>query len=128
MVNKIIILCLVLCNSLLFGQVTINEGSEITRVMKAYKEASIANEYIDGWRIVIINTNDRREMESARAKFAAMYSYIKMHWEHALPYYKIKVGAYKTKLELESFLRTLKPDFPRAIPIRSRISKSAFNY
>ncbi len=108
----------------LHAQVQINESAEISRVMEAYTNKSQARDYIDGWRIQIINTDDRRQMESARSLFGARYPYLKMTWEHVQPYYKVKVGAYKTKLELESFLRELKTDFPRAIPVRDRIYKS----
>ena len=108
------------------AQVQINESSDISRVMDAYKMKSQERDFIDGWRIQIINTDDRRQMESARSLFGARYPYLKMTWEHVQPYYKVKVGAYKTKLELESFLRELKTDFPRAIPVRDRIYKSEF--
>ena len=39
-------------------------------------------------------------------------------------YYKVKVGAYKDKMDLEAFLRELKSDFPRAIPVRDKINKN----
>lgn len=106
------------------AQVFINEQVEITRAMEKYKQLSMNREYVDGWRIQIINTDDRRQMEAARSKFAIQYPYIKMTWEHVQPYYQVRVGAYHHKMDLESFLRELKDDFPRAIPVRDQINKS----
>lgn len=123
----LLIICLFFTSiSVNLAQVQINESIEIKNVMDAYTTKSKKRDYIDGWRIQIINTDDRRQMESARSLFGARYPYLKMTWEHVQPYYKVKVGAYKTKLELEAFLRELKSDFPRAIPVRDQIYKSEF--
>ncbi len=108
------------------AQVTINEEIEITQAMDVFKTLSSNEDQIEGWRIQIINTDDRRQMEAARAKFAAQYPLLKMTWEHVQPYYQVKVGAYKEKLDLEAFLRELKPDFPRAIAVRDKIDKTEF--
>lgn len=106
------------------AQVTVTEEVDITRAMDYYKSLSTSTNYINGWRIQLINTDNRRQMEAAKLKFASKYPYLKMTWEHVQPYYKVKVGAYKDKMELEAFLRELKEDFPRAIPVRDKIYKS----
>lgn len=108
------------------AQVTINEEIAITRAMDIFKTLSSNEDQIDGWRIQIINTDDRRQMEADRAKFAQQHPQLKMTWEHVQPYYQVKVGAYKDKIDLEAFLRVLKADFPRAIAVRDKIDKSEF--
>ena len=123
--RNLLLLALLNCTFfVLQAQVTINEEVEISRAMEAYRSIAQSQEYIDGWRIQIINTDDRRQMEAARSKFASTYPYLKMTWEHVKPYYQVKVGAYKDKMDLESFLRELKNDFPRSIPVRDKINKS----
>lgn len=119
-----IILTFMLISNMVSGQVVINEDSQITLAMESYKEKALSESSIDGWRIQIINTDDRRKMESTRSKFASNYPNLKMTWKHVQPYYQVRVGAYKTKLDLEQFLRELKPYFPSAIPIRDKINKS----
>ena len=129
--KSIILLLTIICSFFAVNgssQVVINEDEDISRVMAAYKAIAMQNQYVDGWRIQIINTDDRRQMESARSKFAGRYNHIDMTWEHVRPYYQVKVGAYRTKLELEAFLRELKEDFPRAIPVRDKIHKSELSY
>ena len=106
------------------AQVVINEEIEIAKALEYYKTLANSTDHINGWRIQLINTDNRRQMEAAKTKFSSQYPYLKLTWEHVQPYYKVKVGAYKDKMELEAFLRELKSEFPRAIPIRDKIYKS----
>ncbi len=123
--NLIFALLFLLCfNFSAQAQVVINEDIEIAKALEYYKTLANSVDHVNGWRIQLINTDNRRQMEAARSKFSAEYPYLKMTWEHVQPYYKVKVGAYKDKMELEAFLRELKDDFPRAIPVRDKIYKS----
>ena len=40
------------------------------------------------------------------------------------PYYSLKVGAFETRYDLESYLQRFKEDFREAIPFRDRIEKT----
>ncbi|WP_235298631.1 SPOR domain-containing protein [Portibacter marinus] len=105
----------------MFAQVTINEEPKISRLMNSYISQSRSTEYVQGWRIQLITTNDRRKMEAARAKCANLYPGLEPEWKHVSPYYQVQIGAYRTKLELQSFLLALKEDFPNAIPVMDKI-------
>jgi hypothetical protein len=120
----LVLLCLLSFCFTSNAQVVINEEIEIAKALEYYKTLANSTDHINGWRIQLINTDNRRQMEAAKAKFSSQYPYLKLTWEHVQPYYKVKVGAYKDKMELEAFLRELKSDFPRAIPIRDKIYKS----
>lgn len=110
----------------IFGQVIMTEDQAVTKAMSIYQEVSNQKEFVEGWRIQIINTDDRREMEAAKSKFFQLYPGKKTEWKHVQPYYQVIVGYYHSKLELEPFLRELKEEFPRAIAVRSKIDKLAF--
>ena len=107
----------------LIGQVSITEEPNITRLMNSFVNQSRSTESVQGWRIQLITTNDRRKMEAARAKCANLYPGLKAEWKHVSPYYQVRIGAYRTKLELQSFLIELKNDFPNAIPVMDKIRK-----
>ena len=92
--------------------------------MNEFEERSKAEKEVDGWRIQIITTDDRRKMEAAKSNFETLYPDIFLKWEHIVPYYKIKIGAYKTKLELQAYLQELRVEFPSAFPIPDRIKKT----
>ena len=108
----------------LFSQgVTIVEHGGIRSLMQQYIQQNQEDVYVQGWRIQIITTNDRRKMEDARAKFRYLYPDMNLSWEHKSPYYLVKVGAYQEKMDLQGFLLDIKRDFPGAIPIMDRMKK-----
>ena len=105
------------------AQVTIKEEDKISQAMEQYISDNREMDIVRAWRIQIITTDDRREMERARSDFRILYPGIKNSWEHTAPYYKVKVGAYENKEDLEAFLLKLKKDFPSAIPVRDDVKK-----
>ncbi len=108
-----------------YGQnVTVVEDPSIISMMQKFVSANQGEETIRGWRIQIITTDDRRQMEKARSKFLGMYPDIKLSWEHVSPYYKVQIGAYETRMSLQPFLLELKNDFRSAIPVMDNVKKS----
>lgn len=105
------------------GKVTIVESPGVKSMFESFVTKNRAETTIKGWRIQIVSTDDRREMESTRSKFASLYPGIPSAWKHVSPYYHIRVGAYKSKTELMRFLTEIKKDFPAAIAIMDDIQK-----
>lgn len=121
-------ICMI-CFSFLFldfcqGQVRIQEESGVATMMNDYLSMNRQSSTIKAWRIQIITTPDRRKMEQARGKFAGVYPHLESYWTHENPYYKVKVGAFETKEDLQNFLLELKKDFPSAIPVQDNIEKT----
>lgn len=105
-------------------QILILEDPEISHLMQEYTEWNQQEQRIDGWRIQIINTDDRRKMEQALSTFKYHFpeiSYVK--WRQLNPYYKVIIGAFETKLEVLAFLQKVKEYFPSAIPIIEKIDE-----
>lgn len=103
--------------------IVLNEPNEISLLMRNYTSINKSEKSIKGWRIQIVTTDDRRTMDSARNKFTSLYPGVSISWKHVSPYYKVKVGAYETKMQLMGFLQKLKDDFPGAIPIIDDVKK-----
>lgn len=125
MIRSVVILftfCLVSCFS--YGQVEVVEDAHVSRMMKEYIAQQKSTSYVEGYRIQIIATPDRRKMESTRAKFTSMYPDVYMEWEHVSPYYQVRVGAFETKMDLMAFMIDLKKSFRDAIPVVSDVEKS----
>lgn len=106
-----------------FSQSTITEEPSVTRLMSKFLTLALAEPNIEGWRIKIVNTTDRREMERASYKFKQMYPEIVSKSAYENPYYSIRVGAYESRIDLEKFLVELKPHFHNVIPVREKILK-----
>lgn len=108
------------------SQVSFVEDTNVASLMRRWTGVNRSDDTTEGWRVQIITTDDRRKMESAMQKFNSLFPDEKVAWDHVPPYYKVKVGAFETKLQLMHFLNTIKEDFPGAIPIPDRIDKYDF--
>jgi hypothetical protein len=105
--------------------VKINASPSVERMMEKFVANGKANENIKAWRIQIITTDDRREMENAMSIFTSMYPGMNMDWKHVSPYYQVRVGYFENKNKLMSFLLELKKTFPAATPVYDNVSKKA---
>ena len=105
------------------SQSVITEEPAVRELMDRFERLARVEVNIDGWRIKIINTTDRREMERARYKFRELYPDHSSKSEYVNPYYSVKTGAYEKRIDLEAFLVEVKKHFRNAIPIRDKIKK-----
>lgn len=105
------------------GKVTLQEPPTVTKLMEDFVQYGKTNENVKAWRIQIITTDDRREMEAARSQFISLYPDVNVDWKHIVPYYQVRVGAYDDKTKLMPFLLELKKIFPAATPVYDQISK-----
>lgn len=105
------------------SQVTFTEESDVTQLMSKYRGFHQQQITLKAWRIQVVTTNDRRNMETAMSKLNQMYPELDPSWTHASPYYQVKVGAFEEKSDLQNLLITLKRDFPSAIPVMDDIEK-----
>jgi len=106
------------------AQVVINEEPSVANLMNVFKSNNQQKSIIRAWRIQIITTTNRREMDSANRKFDRLYPHIDYKWQHNPPYYQVRVGAYEKKEDLMAFLMQIKQDFPSATPIQDDIKKT----
>lgn len=106
------------------AQVSIVEDANVSQVLNKYKTLNSQQTSINAWRIQVVTTNDRREMENAIVKLGHKYPNLKHHWIHASPYYQLKVGAFEEKADLQNLLIALKQDFRSAIPVKDEMEKS----
>lgn len=98
--------------------ITINEDYPISQMMDAYIAENKSTSRVEGWRIQIMATTDRRKMEAAKSEFLVKYPQIKVDWTHSKPYYRLRAGAFSTKLEAVRLLYQLKRDYPSAYPAK----------
>jgi hypothetical protein len=98
------------------GKVVIIPSPGIDQMVNSYIETQKSTPGVPGWRIQLLATTDRQEMESTLYRFRVLYPHIRVDWEHEQPYYKIRAGAFQTKLEAYRILYLIKQDYPGAYP------------
>lgn len=105
------------------AQASIQEEASVNSTINKFISLNNQTTSLKGWKIQIVTTNDRREMEQAIAKLNQKYPHLEYDWKHASPYYQLKVGAYEEKADLQNMLITLKQDFRSAIPVMDEVEK-----
>ncbi len=105
------------------SNISLKTSFSVSNMMEKFVENGKANENIKAWRIQIVTTDDRRQMESAMSSFTSLYPGVNMDWKHVAPYYQVRVGYYENKNRLMPFLLDLKKTFPSATPVYDQVSK-----
>lgn len=80
--------------------------------------------YVEGWRIKLVSTTDRRKLESTRWLFERSFPEYVYTMTHENPYYSLKAGAFANRFDLEPALLQFKLQFPGALPYRDKIMKT----
>lgn len=105
--------------------VQVKEDGVIGQMMFKMTQINEFNPQVEGWRIQILATTDRRKMEDVKTEFQMKYPLVSIDWTQEKPYYKLKAGAFNTKLEAARLLYRLKKDYPSAYPAKdNRINRS----
>jgi hypothetical protein len=98
-------------------EIQINESPDITQLYKTWVNFNRSHAKITGWRVQIMASPDRTQVEAARNRFRQQYPEVKADWVHEKPYYKLKAGAFRTRLEALAFMSSLL-DYPGAFPVK----------
>lgn len=106
-----------------FGQ-TVEETIEVKTLMDNFEKIGKEQLYVEGWRIKLISTTDRRALEKAKWLFEKKYPDLIYSLSHEAPYYSMKVGAFEKRIDVEPLLMQFKEDFPLAIPFRDKVTKT----
>lgn len=106
------------------GQIVFQESSQVHQLMQQFETLGKEEVYIEGWRIKLVSTTDRRKLESTRWLFERSFPEYVYSMSHENPYYSLKAGAFSDRFELEPALIRFKEHFPGALPFRDRIMKS----
>ena len=100
------------------GVINVTEDSAVSDLMNRWSEINQATLTVDGWRIQLLATSDRAKVENAKRRFQTLYPNIFVDWTHSKPYYKLRAGAFASKLEATRMLYLLKKDYPTAYPAK----------
>lgn len=93
------------------------EEPQIAALMDRWKSYNLDHQEVSGWRIQILASTDRRQMESIRRSFENRYPEYPIVFMHNEPFYHLKVGAFLTMQKTQAFLRKMQHDYPQAIPV-----------
>jgi hypothetical protein len=128
---------MIVCVLGLNAQITVNEEPNITKMMVVYsggiKPTTNPNtpvpdapsvRVIDGFRIQLMATTDRRKVDEALALFGSRYPGVFSTWSQAAPYYRVRIGGFSARTEASNYLNKIKKDYPDAYIVPDRVKTS----
>jgi len=104
------------------GVINIVQDADVESALQRHKEINQSTKKIKGWCVMISATTDRSKMMAAKTKFLRDYSYIPVDWVYERPYFKLRAGAYNTKMEAAGLLKSIKSLYPSAYITRGQFS------
>ena len=112
------LLCLFfVCQTTSAQEVQLNETPEIAELYKTWTNQNRSMPHLEGWRVQIMASTDRTQIEAGRVRFRNAYPDVPAEMIHEKPYYKLKVGAFKSRLEALAFITNLS-EFDGAYPAK----------
>ena len=102
------------------AQILVDEAGAIPQMMQRYTEINKAITRMEGWRIQITATTDRAKMTDEQRRFQYRYPNISIDWTHERPYYKVRAGAFASRLEALRLLSVVRRDYPSAYPVKDK--------
>ena len=103
--------------------ISVNEKG-IDALVSKYEHVLKANNGVDGWRVQLKFKAKEAEILQLKLKFIRLYPNIPILLEYEEPYYRIRVGNCRTKLEAIKIKHRISKHFPAAYPVPEIINFS----
>jgi hypothetical protein len=104
MLVRIITACLILLwitSQKALGQVNVYAPINVDNLIEQFTQTNLSMEKISGYRLQIIASDDRRKVDKIRSRVSQSHPEYRAIWKFSNPYYKVLIGAFRTKLEAE---------------------------
>jgi len=102
------------------SSVIVHKDPRVDALLKKQGEANAAvrkatARTAKGYRLLVANTNKRDEAIAAKTKVYANFPELKTYLIYQSPYFKLKVGNFKTREEAKEYQKFLSAHFPNGV-------------
>lgn len=102
------------------SSVVIHKDPRIDLLLKKQGEVNAAIKKANartarGYRLLVINTNKRDDAIAAKTKVYTNFPELKAYLVYQSPYFKLKVGNFKTREEAQQYQKSLGYYFPKGV-------------
>jgi hypothetical protein len=105
------------CGVLHAQEVQIQEEPRVSELIRVWTAANRSNSRLDGWRVQIMASTDRRQVEDGRNRFRLEHPEVSATVIQEQPYYKLRIGAFRSRQEAIAFIQQLE-GWPGAYPAK----------
>jgi hypothetical protein len=106
------------------GHIEIIQDERIGRLAEKHRALNERQSDIDGYRIQIFfdsGNNSKKKTNDAMQRFIEKYPDVKAYISFKEPYYRVRVGNFRTLIESEGFLKKIQSDYPNAFPVKEKV-------
>ncbi len=99
------------------GSLDIHQDSRIDSLSEAKLQISMLNPGIDGYRIQIFfesGNNSKSLANETRDAFLELFEDVNAYVIFNEPYYKVRVGDFRSRIDAEGALKTISREYPNA--------------
>ena len=96
------------------GTLHVNQDNRIDRLMKKQRDVFAANNTMNGFRVQIFMEIGNEAVDHAnvvKADFEEQFPGLPIYLSYEQPYYRLRVGDFRNRVEAEKYLRILKPQY-----------------
>ncbi|MDD5571125.1 MAG: SPOR domain-containing protein [Bacteroidales bacterium] len=107
------------------GRVEIIQDPKIDELVKLHTNFNEHSKGINGYRIQIFfdsGNNARSKAEKVRYDFLYKYPDTQAYLLFQQPYFKIRIGDFRTRLDAERFLKTIESEFQNSFIVKDIIN------
>ncbi len=109
------------------GKIEIVQDSRIPALVEKHKQLNSLQKGVPGFRVQIFFASGNNSVpitNRIRAEFLAKYPRTKAYIVYQEPYYKVRVGDFRTRLEARGFLNIITHDFPSSYIVSDDVQLS----
>ena len=106
------------------GVLKLNQDERIDMLIAKQRQIHANDSTIDGFRVQIfmeLGNDALAHADSVQAKFIEMYPDVPVYLIFGQPYYRLRIGNFRTRLEAENMYHQLKKEFKNAFVTADRI-------
>lgn len=98
------------------------ETTYLDSLIEKNKNVNSANKTMKGYRIQLFSGTERNNANAIKTKFLKLFPDQTAYLIYNQPYFKIRVGDFRTKIDAEIFYNKIKAEFGECIIISDNIS------
>jgi len=106
------------------GTVEVIQDEKLTQLTEQYRKMSANNADIDGFRVQIFfdsGSNSKNKAASVKDEFETLYPEAKPYLSYKEPYYRVRVGNFRSLIEAVGFQKKIATDYPNSFPVKDKI-------
>ena len=103
------------------------EQAQVTDLMERWRTYNVShNKEVRGYRVQILATTDRRQMESVQREYERKYPDYPIHFAHNEPYWYLKTGAFLSNQKAQAFMKQMGKEYPASLVVTDMIKGEEF--